>query len=195
MVTYEQTRRKYHGRKAETYDAVRRKQERWDLENEAVRRYLEGAPGPVLDVPVGTGRFLALYARLGLTVTGVDASQEMLALARRKKHAVGRCFLEPGDASALNYEDWMFGTSVCVRFLDLIPEENMHDVLRELCRVTQDRIILTIRLGEKYVNKSNTCEHDRKKFYRLVKSHHWQVEHATPIFGQGWEVVRLGRMR
>lgn len=191
-VTFEQTKQKYRGKKAATYETVRRKQERWDLENRAVEHYLEGARGPLLDVPVGTGRFLNLYDNLGFHSHGVDASKEMLALARKKRGAE-MCVLREGDASDLEFEDGAFGTAVCVRFLDLIPEDSMRKVMAELCRVTRHRVVLTIRLGEKYVHKSNTCTHDRLKFYRAVKRLGWHVYHATPIFKQGWEVIRLDR--
>jgi ubiquinone/menaquinone biosynthesis C-methylase UbiE len=191
-ITYEYTKTRYRGKKAATYEAVRKKQARWDLENEAVERYLIGALGPVLDVPVGTGRFLDLYESLGLRAYGIDSSEEMLALARRKRGAKNAA-LRLGDAAETKSNDRSFGTVVCVRFLDLIPEDAMVRVLRELCRVARERVVLTIRLGETYVHKSNTCTHDRRKFYRAVKRLGWQIEHATPIFRQGWEVMKLVR--
>lgn len=190
-ITFEQTRNRYRGRKAETYEAVRRKQERWDLENRIVERYMEGAGGPVLDVPVGTGRFLDLYEKLGHRVWGVDSSQEMLALARKKRGAKNAVLVK-GDASSMpEFIDRQFGTVVCVRFLDLIPEADMLRVLGELCRVARSRIVLTIRLGAEYVHKSNTCTHDDKKFRRAVSRRGWKIDHETPIFGQGWLVMRL----
>jgi ubiquinone/menaquinone biosynthesis C-methylase UbiE len=188
-ITYEYTKTRYRGKKAATYEQVRKKQARWALENEAVERYMAGAKGTVLDVPVGTGRFLKLWDSMKLAATGIDASEEMLAIAQRKK---SKAFLVKGDAidlgPAANAD-----AAVCIRFLDLIPEDAMMRVLRELCRVAKERIVLTIRLGETYVHKSNTCTHDRRKFYRAVKRHGWQIEHATPIFGQGWEVIKLVR--
>jgi ubiquinone/menaquinone biosynthesis C-methylase UbiE len=193
MVTYEQTKRKYHGRMAEGYEAKRKKQERWTRENEVVSIYLHDAKGPLLDVPVGTGRYLDLYQELGIRgVHGVDASETMLALARKKRGSRG-AVLVVGDATDLGSSKNAYNTAVCVRFLDLVPEETMRKVLAELCRVTERRIVLTIRLGEEYINKSNTCTHDRKKFYRDVKRHGWTVYHATPVFNQGWEVVQLRR--
>ena len=38
----------------------------------------------VLDVGTGTGRAAVLLARAGARVTGIDASEEMLAVARRR---------------------------------------------------------------------------------------------------------------
>lgn len=199
MVSIEQTAKKYHGRKAVTYDAVRTKQQRWTLENEAVERLL-GIPNgvkSVVDVPVGTGRFLPLYRRLGIIdITGVDVSEEMLKLAKRKR--VG-AHLHVGDATALAepdgqpYEYGAFDVAVCVRFLDLIDEAAMRRVMAELMRVARRAVVLTIRWGENYVPKVNTATHDRNAFKRLIKRHGWGIEETVPIFEAGWVVMRLGR--
>jgi ubiquinone/menaquinone biosynthesis C-methylase UbiE len=204
MVSIEQTSKKYRGRKAETYEAVRTKQGRWRLENEAVERMLAAMkPTSVLDCPVGTGRFLPLYAKLGIRlVIGVDASEEMLALAQRKlsrrARNCGYLKLVRGDASDLSRsvgmrDPYSVDVTVCVRFLDLIDEQAMRRVMHELMRVTRRSVILTIRLGENYVSKVNTATHDQRAFLRLVGRAGWQVEEMVPIFKQGWQVIRLGR--
>lgn len=195
MVSIKQTAKKYHGRKAETYDAIREKQGRWRLENEAVERMLAGVTGHVLDCPVGTGRFLPLYKRLKVRqVMGVDASESMLALAADKAAAAPRGVLfRLGDAARLPDPDEWFDVAVCVRFLDLIEEEAMRGVVRELLRVTRDRVILTIRLGDAYVAKVNTATHQRKGFLSLISKQGWRVAEEVPIFRAGWTVMCLRR--
>lgn len=197
MVSIAQTSRKYHGRKAATYDSVRQKQRRWKIENAEVERMLtEIRPRSVIDVPCGTGRFFGLYAKLNVAaVRGVDASEEMLALARKKlpRTAVGAIgfTLERGDATSLPRDTWQ--TAVCVRFLDLIDEEAMRKVVTELCRVAKSSVILTIRFGPKYVPKVNTAEHAEKAFFRLVRSLGWECVESVPVLNAGWHIVRLGR--
>jgi len=149
---------------------------------------LRGARGSVLDVPVGTGRFLPLYDELKLIASGIDSSEEMLALASKKK---SKARLSVGDASKLTCKDKFFDHAVCVRFLDLIDEDAMVKVTKELFRVTRKQIVLTIRLGEKYVPKSNTAEHDEKKFRALIKRSGWMVAQDVPIFNAGWHVMKL----
>lgn len=199
-VSLESTRRKYHGRKAATYEAVRVRQRRWHLENEAVAKLLRGfICTSVLDVPVGTGRFLKLYDDLQMrTVHGVDASEEMLALAQKKPVArllerQGRLTLEQGDATSLRWSDGTVDVVVCVRLLDLLDEQSMTWVVREICRVARRAVILTIRLGDEYVPKSNTATHDRARFNRVVRGLGWRIEESVPIFDAGWTVMRLGR--
>lgn len=197
MVSIEQTRRKYHGRKAETYDEIREKQGRWRLENEAVAHLLPGGLTSVLDCPVGTGRFLPLYdSRKVPCVLGIDASEEMLALARKKvnrRRTGAVTLMVVGDAANLEGSDRTWDACICVRFLDLIDETAMRAVVTELCRVARRAVILTIRLGESYVPKVNTATHDRRKFNALVKKLGWTIEESIPIFDAGWVVMRLGR--
>jgi SAM-dependent methyltransferase len=71
-----------YDRFAEYYDHAIPYRERPDL-----AFYVELArtsPGPVLDVGCGTGRVLLPCARAGATVVGIDVSEGMLALCRRK---------------------------------------------------------------------------------------------------------------
>lgn len=212
-VSIETTSRKYRGRKAATYEQIRKKQERWHEENTVVERWLTQLhPRSVLDVPVGTGRFFGIYKKLGvLRVAGVDCSDEMLALARKKlrgetvltefKHGYQALdsgdgkkriwYLQQGDAR--NLKDFKkLDVAVCVRFLDLIDEKAMHQVVNQLCDHAS-YVICTIRFGEKYKPKSNTAEHDRKKFMLHLTKLGFAVEEEHPIFNQGWNVLLLKR--
>jgi len=198
-VSIEATSKKYHGRKAATYEAVRKKQKRWHRENELVEKFLGHNPGRVLDVPVGTGRFLWLYERSGATVVdGIDISEEMLALASAKlKHLwvrSTRLTLKKGDARNIECANHYYTTSVCIRFLDLIDETAMRAVMHELFRVTKKQIVLTIRFGQKYLPKSNTAEHDKQKFRQMVRRAGWKITRAEPIRNAGWHVIKLERM-
>jgi SAM-dependent methyltransferase len=56
-----------------------------DQEQPVVRKILDGLPrGRALDAACGTGRHAHYLATLGYTVTGVDSSPEMLAVAKAK---------------------------------------------------------------------------------------------------------------
>jgi ubiquinone/menaquinone biosynthesis C-methylase UbiE len=207
MVSIQATSKKYRGRKAETYDEIRTRQQRWTLENKAVEQMLDGMQGrTVLDCPVGTGRFLSLYWRMGMLPTGADISDEMLALARKKlrgpeqRRLTTLAHVSATELALACSENVLlsrkgYDVAVCVRFLDLIDEEAMRRVMIQLFQVTRERVILTIRLGDEYVPKSNTATHDRLAFNRLVKSRGWCVEESRPIFDAGWTVMQLGRKK
>lgn len=195
MVSAESTARKYAGQMAENYEAKREKQIRWGMENEAVHNMLlrhARSHKTVLDVPVGTGRFLKLYKQFGLTCTGYDTSTAMLSLAKRKRQA-GK--LELGDIRQLPHGAQSFDVSICVRFLDLVPEETVKQAMTELARVTKHHIILTIRLGSEYIAKSNTATHDARKFSALYRKLGFDAIEEAQIFQQGWKVLLLERVR
>jgi ubiquinone/menaquinone biosynthesis C-methylase UbiE len=187
MVSIDVTSKRYRGQMAANYETKRKKQLRWDLENRIVEAMLDLQKGKLLDVPVGTGRFLEFCSK-NFTITGIDSSQEMLDQANEK---IAHCVLELGDATALKFKDKSFDHAICIRFLDLIDEPAMQKVVKELCRVTKKSIIATIRFGDKYVPKSNTATHDKRKFVALAKRCGWRIVEEINIFKQGWVVLRL----
>lgn len=74
--------------------------------NRVVRIVRRHTPQRILDVATGTGDLAILLARKikGASVVGVDLSEEMLNVARRKVHSEGldsRILLEKGDAEGL----------------------------------------------------------------------------------------------
>jgi SAM-dependent methyltransferase len=94
----------------------------------------------ILDVGTGTGRAAIALARRGARVTGVDASSEMLAVARRRADEAGATVtFGPGDAHQLPFEDRSFEAVTCLRVLMHTP--GWRQALGELCRVARDRVI------------------------------------------------------
>ena len=82
---------RYTGGLAHGYEAERTGGPEWPREQAIVERFLGLLPRGVtlLDVPVGTGRFLPFYKACDLRVTGLDISLDMLAKARSKAAALG----------------------------------------------------------------------------------------------------------
>ncbi len=94
----------------------------------------------ILDVGTGTGRAALLLARRGAVVTGVDASVQMLQVAReraqREQLAVE---FAVGDAHQLAFADRAFDAAVSLRVLMHTPD--WRQCLGELCRVARDRVV------------------------------------------------------
>ena len=193
MVSLKQTSVKYRGKKAETYEAIRTTQARWAVENETVETWLrELKPVNVLDCPVGTGRFIPVYRELKIDGVGMDVSKDMLALAKRKNR-MDVLELKCGSATETGYPNRAFDMSVCVRFLDLIDNVAMKMVMTELTRVSSKWIICTIRLGEKYLPKSNTAEHDIKKFRTLISVLGFKIKEGKQFREGSWHILLLER--
>lgn len=197
-VTIDKTAKKYHGAMAANYETKRTKQERWDLENAAVAEMLAKLkPKTVLDVPVGTGRFIPVYDKLKVKdVTAIDVSDTMLDLAKKKmKKVKSKLYVDfvCKDVRKLKYNksEGKPDVSVCVRFLDLIDEKAMQEVMIKLMELTGKAIITTIRFGPKYKPKSNTAEHDEQKFRAMVKKRGWKIVKSVPVFKAGWHILLI----
>jgi 2-polyprenyl-3-methyl-5-hydroxy-6-metoxy-1,4-benzoquinol methylase len=107
---------------------------------------LAGMLGPVrgrtiLDVGTGTGRAALLLAGAGGIVTGVDASEQMLAVAReRASEAHSSIVFQAGDAHALPFPSGSFDTAVSLRVLMHTPR--WQQCIGELCRVARHAVVL-----------------------------------------------------
>jgi len=95
----------------------------------------------VLDVGTGTGRAALLLATLGARVTGIDASEAMLQVARQRaaEERADVTFLA-GDAHRLEFPDRSFDAVVCLRVIMHTPE--WRTCVGELCRVARSRVVL-----------------------------------------------------
>lgn len=99
-------------------DVVRRRQ--------LARAALAAGPGErMLDVGCGPGFFCAeLLEEVGSSgaVVGIDASPQMLSLARRRCESHGNAAFQEADATALPVEDASFDGALCVQVLEYVRE-------------------------------------------------------------------------
>jgi len=80
------------------------------------------AKGRVLEVAIGTGLNLPHYPAEA-TITGIELSPAMLAIARKRAADLGRdTDLHTGDAQALPFPDNTFDTVLCALSLCTIPD-------------------------------------------------------------------------
>jgi ubiquinone/menaquinone biosynthesis C-methylase UbiE len=94
----------------------------------------------VLDVGTGTGRAAITLAERGALVTGLDASGEMLSVARRRATEAGvRVTFIEGDAHALAFPASSFDVVVSLRVLMHTPDWRRS--LGEICRVASHRVV------------------------------------------------------
>lgn len=130
---------------ADRFDAMRFSGPIGTMLAESQEQVLESFLGPVaarriLDVGTGTGRAALAIARRGGEVTGIDASAEMLRVARARAEAqqVPVTFAV-GDAHHLDFADRTFAAAVSLRVLMHTPD--WRRCLAELCRVATDRVV------------------------------------------------------
>jgi len=94
----------------------------------------------IVDVGTGTGRAAILMARGGARVTAVDASEQMLEVARKRAADEQlRIRFVRGDAHALKFPDRAFDVAICLRVLMHSPD--WQQCLAEICRVAERLIV------------------------------------------------------
>jgi ubiquinone/menaquinone biosynthesis C-methylase UbiE len=94
-----------------------------------------------LDVGTGTARAALLLAVAGADVTALDASSEMLRVARTRAASRGVAIrFEVGDAHHLAHTDRSFDLVVSLRVLMHTP--NWRQCIAEFCRVARHRVIV-----------------------------------------------------
>lgn len=99
--------------------------------------------GRLLDVATGTGQQAFAFAERAREVVGIDLSDSMLRIARRKNRFPSVRF-EQADAAALPFENDSFDAS-CVSFaLHEMPRSVRARVVREMARVTKPSGSITV---------------------------------------------------
>jgi ubiquinone/menaquinone biosynthesis C-methylase UbiE len=161
--------RRYWDRKSTTYDA---EMGVWDrrLFGDSREWACGQAVGEVLEVAVGTGLNLPCYPAEA-TLTGLDLSEGMLAIARDRARRLGRqVTLRQGSAHELPFAEATFDTVLCTFGLCAIPDPAA--AVGEMVRVLRPggRLILV-----DHVPSSS----------RLVRGLQWLLELASvPLAGE-----------
>ena len=145
----------YYGDLVTNYDKERSFGVTWIMEDEQLRLLIMHLADKLpktprlLDVPIGTGRFLDTYKENNFMIYGADISNDMLAMAVKNSKGY-RIEVDQADASNLKYPDKYFDLLVSVRFLQgMIPEKSIKEVLLEFSRVSRFGILeFAAREGE-----------------------------------------------
>jgi SAM-dependent methyltransferase len=138
----------------------------------------------ILDLGTGTGRAALALARQGASVTGVDASSEMLSVARRRAEEAGVSIdFAEGDAHALTFPDRSFDSVVCFRLLMHVPD--WRRCLSEICRVADRRVVFD------YPALASAASF--QAMWRQIASHAGRRGEAYRVFGGGTIARELSR--
>jgi SAM-dependent methyltransferase len=135
---------RYTGARAQQYSDRRTQEPKWQAEQRIVEHLLRTLPSgaTLVDIPVGTGRFLPLYERLGIAAIGMDVSPDMLAQARTQSSSAR---LRLSDIRRIEAADGEYDCALCVRFLNWIDASAFRAAVKELVRVSRGHVILGVR--------------------------------------------------
>jgi ubiquinone/menaquinone biosynthesis C-methylase UbiE len=178
---------RYWDRKSATYDEEMGFLDR-KLFGDSRRWACSQASGEVLEVAIGTGLNLPHYPE-DITLTGIDLSEQMLALARSRAHDLRHgVTLRQGTAHALPFGDAEFDTVVCTLGLCAIPDHET--AIAEMIRVlkpggrlilvdhveSSSRIARALQWLVERVTIPMAGEHFLRRPLRLVQAHGLQIE-------------------
>ena len=96
----------------------------------------------VLDVGCGTGAFCSALQEMGFQVTGIDTSQKMLQVARRKNHTSGIVFLQGSVLTGLPFEDGGYDCVLASYVAHGFTAEDRAVMYREMNRVSRDLVLI-----------------------------------------------------
>jgi ubiquinone/menaquinone biosynthesis C-methylase UbiE len=187
--THLERTRKFWDKYSTRYDRDIKRTERWLLPG-GREWACSQASGAVLEVAVGTGLNLPFYPP-GVTVTGVDLSPGMLAVARPQVRVQAEGLRAvPGDAEALEFADASFDTVLCTISLCNIPDyraaiAEMYRVLRPggrlilLDHVASDRwwVLLAQRVLEQ-VTLRTSGDYQTRRPLPLVAAAGFRIDHS-----------------
>jgi len=102
---------------------------------------LDPEPGQrILDIGCGTGNHLIFFNKLGLNISGIDASPHMIHKAKdRLGH---RCTLKTGMAEDLPFDDNEFDLALLINTLEFLDDPL--PALREAGRVTNRKVFVGV---------------------------------------------------
>jgi ubiquinone/menaquinone biosynthesis C-methylase UbiE len=121
--SYQRRYSEYFGEKSDNYLKQREGTDGWKREHENLVYLLNKLPigMTILDIPVGTGRFIQEYLKREHRVVGIDISDEMMKQAVIPEYARQQITLRVGDARSIPYADNTFDCTISFRFLGYIP--------------------------------------------------------------------------
>jgi ubiquinone/menaquinone biosynthesis C-methylase UbiE len=184
---------------ADSFDQARFGGPIGSLQAEIQARVIAEFAGPVagraaLDVGTGTGRAALIMAEAGAAVTAIDASAEMLRVARaRAEHRAAAIRFEVGDAHQLAHADRTFDVVVSLRVLMHTP--GWRQCIRELCRVSRGRVIVdfpsagSVAAAQALTRRIALAAGARVEAYRVFTEATIRQELAT----HGFRVTRIHR--
>ena len=122
---------------------------------------VRAAPGPVVEVGSGPGVVTAYLHGLGLDISGVDLSPEMVAVARRDHPGVR---YEVGSMTDLNLPDASLAGLVAWYSVINVPDEALPAVFAEFHRVLASGapVILAFQVGDEIRVRKDISFHRRR---------------------------------
>jgi ubiquinone/menaquinone biosynthesis C-methylase UbiE len=154
----------------------------------------ERARGRVLEVAIGTGRDLPHYPA-DVTVTGIELSPAMLAIARQRAADLGRDVeFQEGDAELLSADDASFDTVVCALALCTIPDPATAISEMKRVLVPRGRLLLLDHIGSTWP-PVYAAQWLLERFTIPASGEHFTRRQLPLVLAAGFKLVETERLK
>jgi len=151
------------------------------LSSELIVRLMRPKKGErVLDIGCGAGNHLLLFYRLGLDVTGLDASPYMVDIA--KSRLGSKASFKIGSAEDLPFEDNEFDIATLILTLEFLDDPLA--ALSEAGRVAKNKVFIGVLNG---LSLGCVC----KKMYSLFSQSIFRKTHLYTLWGLKGQVKKV----
>ena len=148
----------------------------------------------ILDVCTGTGTQAFAFAKRGYEVMGIDLSEEMLWVAKKKNKYENMRFVV-ADAAKMPFENDYFDFA-CISFgLHEMPHEVRHQVLDEMRRVSRKIIVVDYHIPKnklhRWLHVSFTSLYESKYYRDFAKRNLEELlrEHGLKVVTEAYGLI------
>ena len=130
----------------------------------------------ILDAGCGTGKYTKLFSNISKNYIGIDKSQVQINTAKSKFNVN----YITSDLNDIPLENKSINITICPWVLGTIPEEKRKEVIKELIRVTKNKIILIENLPNsdfEYIRGHN-LDGTTEKYLSFLKNNKFKL-HET----------------
>lgn len=179
MEDYKKITKDFYNRNAKKY--AKKHLELFSQQHEEVKRFTELLHGKrVLDLGCGPGDHAVHFKKLGYKVKAIDFSEEMVALARKK-----RIEAEVMDIEDLKFSPGSFDGIWAVTSLLHTKKTDLPNVIKKLNNILSDKGILYVCVlegrGQRFIADGGESE---KRFFAF-----WEKSEIASLFDEYFELV------
>ncbi len=145
----------------------------------------------ILDVGCGTGALCSVLSETGLSVTGVDPAQNMLAIAKGHPENNHILFLQANALERLPFEDQSFDLSIASYVAHGMQKSERMKLYSEMRRVTKSKVIIYDYNQNRSLMTSFVEWLERGDYFRFIKNPKSEMEDCISDMKKCFSEVRV----
>lgn len=145
----------------------------------------------VLDIGCGTGALCSALNEAGLSVTGIDPAEKMLAVAKGQPENQAIRFLQANALEGLPFDDKSFDLSIASYVAHGLQKNERMQLYAEMSRVTRGRVIIYDYNQNRSPLTSFVEWLERGDYFRFIKNPKGDLEDCVSEMGKCFSEVRV----